>query len=414
MDEVPNTSDPYSNRQLTPDSFANSPVQLGIDHVAQWGFPGESKTEANEHEDGNEKPPCSASSHTSNAASERKEDMPRLGGDQELTESCSSPTSLAPTKLEASSSSHDLVQQWFPRPGGGINPIQRKLIKDVEIRTLYEEEERRRINSKNFDIEEWISQAGEIAEDETPASSSLFNFNPFRSQPASFQLSYEDESDIPPVDDAASIRENKVIEGQVYYDQDNLNITETDVALLALPRQWYDAPTVSQILTTSHQHLTSNEAMMRYQQASDAVSISSRAATWGTRRRQLSEPSLSEYDAAIDGSFLRRLSISKSREGEGRPNNPFNQGLDRLDRLANIIRMRSDSKLKRARSDGSEMPRVVVPSLFRQAMNAIPLSRRLPPGTTWTRRWVTIRMHPCIRSLSIWRLLNMALWNHMV
>ena len=230
----------------------------------------------------------------------------------------------------------------------GLGPDARRELSNAEIPTLNEVEEMRRINGRNLDIEEWRSQAGGSDAGEQ-APHSLFNHNPFQ-QPQT-QLPHQDESsEIPPVDDAASIHENHPIEGQVYFDLENLHITETDKALITLPRHWYDPPTVPEITSTKHQPLTSNEAIMRYQQASDAVSIASRAATWGTRRRRLSEPSLSEYDAVIDGSFLKRLSISRSREGERRQNSFFDQGLDRLDRLANIVRMKSDSKLKRVRS----------------------------------------------------------------
>ncbi|KAE9381523.1 hypothetical protein N431DRAFT_320955 [Stipitochalara longipes BDJ] len=232
----------------------------------------------------------------------------------------------------------------------GLGPEARRELSNAEIPTLDEAEERRRINGKNLDIVEWRSQAGgSDAGDELPPR---FNHNPF--QQTHSQLPHEDEnSEIPPVDDAVSIHENHPIPGQVYYDLSNLNITESDKNLMKLPRHWYDPPTIPEITTTSHQPLTSNEAIMRYKQASDAVSIASRAATWGTRRRRLSEPSLSDYDAVIDGSFLKRLSISKSREGERRSSNFFDQGLDRLDRLANIVRMRSDSKLKRVRSSNN-------------------------------------------------------------
>jgi hypothetical protein len=234
----------------------------------------------------------------------------------------------------------------------GLAPDARRELANVEVPTLNEAEERRRIDGKNLDIEEWRSQAGgSEAGDEQPAH---FNHNPF--QQTHSQLPHEDENgEIPPVDDAASIHENRPIEGQIYYNFANLNITESDKSLMTLSRPWYDPPTVPEITTSAHQPLTSNEAMMRFQQASDTVSIASRAATWGTRRRRVSEPSVSEYDAVIDGSFLKRLSITKSREGERSPSSFFDQGLDRLDRLANIVRMRSDSKLKRVRSS-SNMP----------------------------------------------------------
>jgi hypothetical protein len=228
----------------------------------------------------------------------------------------------------------------------GLGPEARRELSDIEVPNLKDNEERRRIESKNLDIEDWRSQAGgSEAGDEQPAYS-LFNHNPF--QQTGSQPPQEDENnDIPPLDDAASVRENRPIEGQVYYDFTNLNITETDRALMNLPRHWYDPPSVPKITTTTHQPLTSNEAIMRFKKNSDTVSIASRAATWGTRRRRLSEPSISEYDAVIDGSFLKKLSISRSREGERRQTSFFDQGLDRL---ANIVRTRSISKIKRVRS----------------------------------------------------------------
>ncbi len=86
--------------------------------------------------------------------------------------------------------------------------------------------------------------------------------------------------------------------------------------------------------------------MRKWNLNADTISITSRAATWGTERRRASEPSLLDYDAVEDGSFLRKLSI-KSREGDRRQPSLFDQGLDRI---ASIVRKRSDAKLKRARS----------------------------------------------------------------
>ena len=232
----------------------------------------------------------------------------------------------------------------------GLSPEARKELSSVEMSSLKDDAERRRIEGQNLHIEEWRSQAGGSEAGGTQPVPPQFNPNPFQ-QPHS-QLPHQDEiSDVPPADDEVSVHENRPIEGQVYYELNHLSITDTDRALMSLPRHWHDPPAIPDIFTTQQQPLTSADAMARFKEASDTVSIASRAATWGTWRRRLSEPSLYDYDAVIDGSFLKRLSIHRSREGERRQNSIFDQGLDRLDRLANLVRMKSDGhKLKRARS----------------------------------------------------------------
>lgn len=229
----------------------------------------------------------------------------------------------------------------------GLTPDARREISNIEILSLKESEEKRRIEGKNLDIEEWRSEAGGSEAGDEQQTHTLFNRNHFLETSSQPYYEHEDNG-IDPVDDIP-ITENRHIEGQTYYNSKNLNITDSDKALMSLSRHWHDPPTIPEIITTTthQQPLTSNDAMARYKEVSDAVSIASRAATWGTRRRRLSEPSLSDYDAVVDGSFLKRLSINKPREGERRSNNLFDQGLDRL---ANIVRIRSDSKLKRDRS----------------------------------------------------------------
>lgn len=235
----------------------------------------------------------------------------------------------------------------------GLDPSRRKEISNTELSNLKEQEERRRIKSKNIEVQEWRSQAGgsSDAEDEQPVQSyfPVNNQNWYRQQAESDHRRdpAEVNNNIPPVDDAASIHENRLIEGQVYFDPKNGAIlNEADIQLMNQPRQWNDAPSVPFIMTSSFQPPTSNDAIREFKRNADTMSIVSRAATWGTRRR--SEPSLADFDLVADGSFLKKLSISKSKDGERpRQNSLFDQGLDRL---ANIVRKRSDSKLKRARS----------------------------------------------------------------
>ena len=235
----------------------------------------------------------------------------------------------------------------------GLDPETRKAVADVEIPTLKEEEDNRKILHKNLEVEEWRSQAGGSSEDEQPSQSyfPLRDENWFiKGDPGSRRTQDEIENDIPPLDnDGFSLHENRLVEGQTYFDLNSDRINDSDRAeLLNHPRVWEDPPSVPSITTSRFQPQTANEAMMKYTFHADAISIASRAATWGTRRK--SEPSLADFEGVSDGSFLKKLSISSGKGKEGnrpRQNSIFDQGLDRL---ANFARKRSDSKLKRARS----------------------------------------------------------------
>jgi hypothetical protein len=223
----------------------------------------------------------------------------------------------------------------------GIGPDERE---EIEIPTLKEEEERRRIEHKNIEVEEWRSQAGgSDAGDELPGQSyfPLNNETWFQQNSSSAIV---EQADIAPLDDSVSLHENRLVEGQTYFNVENSYINEVDKTLIMQPRHWNDAPSYPSATATNYQPATSNEAMMRFMRSADTISIASRAATWGTRRR--SEPSLADWESVADGSFLKKLSISRS-SGRPRKDNLFDQGLDRL---AKFTRKRSDAKLKRARS----------------------------------------------------------------
>ena len=204
----------------------------------------------------------------------------------------------------------------------GVGPEERKAIADKELPSLKEQEETQRLEEKNNTIEKWIPGARGDSEVKNEAP--------------------EEGQDIPPVDDAASIHENKLIEDQVYFSFKNTAQTEADSKLMQQSRHWFDPPSVPYITATEFQPATSDEAMRKWQANADTFSLASRVATWGTRRR--SEPSLSEMDAILDGSFLKKLSISKQKEPErNRSNSIF--------RLASIVRNKKDSsRRKRSRS----------------------------------------------------------------
>jgi hypothetical protein len=87
----------------------------------------------------------------------------------------------------------------------------------MEVPNLKEQAERRR--DKNLDIQEWRLQA-------------------YGDRDTRGDVTDEDQS-IPPVDDTASIHENKVIEDQVYY-KTSTALTEADQLLMLQPRHWAD------------------------------------------------------------------------------------------------------------------------------------------------------------------------------
>lgn len=228
----------------------------------------------------------------------------------------------------------------------GLDPETRREL-DEPVETLNEQEERLRIANKNREIEEWKrSQAGgSDVGDELPSRSFLpgNNLN-FEGPTVDRRTAEERENDIAPLGDGVSIHENRLIEGQMYFNFNAPNITEADKNLLmSQARHWDDAPTLPYVTTTMFQPGTANEAIMRFNKHSDTMSIASRAATWGTRRRSI--PSIADFKAIADGSFIKKLSISKPKE-ETRPrqNSIF-------DSLAGALSRRgSHSRIKRARS----------------------------------------------------------------
>jgi len=247
--------------------------------------------------------------------------------------------------------SRDAEGSWMPNDmtrQAGLDPESRKVIADQEIPNLKEQEERRRIENKNMEVLDWRSQANDVAEEEEPVQSYFpLNNQKWFSRPGSGvrRDPAEENNDIAPVDDAASIHENKLIDGQVYYDAKNgAELNDADRRLMGESRHWHDAPSVPFIMTTTDQPWSSQAAIEKFKQHADQISIASRAATWGTRRR--SEPSLADFEAVEDGSFLKKLSISKGGE-RSRQSSVIERGLDKA---TSVFRKRSDSRLKRTHS----------------------------------------------------------------
>ena len=232
-----------------------------------------------------------------------------------------------------------------------LDPESRKAMAGMEVPNLKEQEEARRVDERNTEIQEWRSHADGDSE-------------------AKVQITDEDQN-IPPVDDAASIRENKLVGGQVYFNFKTIAPTEADELLMQQPRQWYDAPAAPYITNTKNQPPTANDAIRKWEANADTFSLASRVATWGTRRR--SEPSLSEMDAILDGGFLKKLTISKPKEHErNRSNSILDQGLVRL---ASIVRNKKDRKRSRSPEN---------PASSRQEARSSSISKKTSPHLNTT------------------------------
>jgi hypothetical protein len=226
---------------------------------------------------------------------------------------------------------------------GGLAPESRT---DAEVLNFKQQEEQRRIEIKNDEIQDWRSQAGGSSNGEDEHRGESY-FDPIRSVPNQPRDRDEEYNNILEVDDAKSIHENRLQDGQIYYNPKSVPKAEVDEQVMSRSRQWNDGPSMPyMIITNFQQPATSNDAIRKWNLNADTISITSRAATWGTQRRRASEPSLLDYDAVVDGSFLKKLSVKPS-EGERRQISIFDQGLDRI---ASMVRKRSDAKLKRARS----------------------------------------------------------------
>jgi hypothetical protein len=212
----------------------------------------------------------------------------------------------------------------------GLGPEERRLMSNVEVPSLKQQESQRHIDDKNTQVQQWCARGNGISDPNEP-----------RSRESIYQAQAENGA-IPLVDDAASIRDNRLLDGQVYFDIKGTPPTEVDQELMSQPRTFNDPPVLPYMTVTTFQPPTANDAIQKWNGHADTFSVISRAATWGTRRR--SEPSLMDYEAVADGSFLKKLSIKQERKG---PNSNF------AGRLADMVRKRSTSNLKRGRSSSN-------------------------------------------------------------
>lgn len=221
----------------------------------------------------------------------------------------------------------------------GLSPSARKLLGGAEVPNFREQDLLNRIETKNAEILSWRTRAASIGGDgpshqqssglndvsagnrprakSTGAMDDSHDHDPMSLDETPVVLP-PDEQYMPPADGwdsrPASPRENKLIEGQLYFNPNATAGTgEVDLKLIGdAPRQWCDAPALPYITQSRVQPPTANAAMARFN--IDNFSQASRAATWGTRRK--SEPSVADMELFTDGGFLKKLSISRGKKDD--------------------------------------------------------------------------------------------------
>lgn len=259
----------------------------------------------------------------------------------------------------------------LPNNRRGLEPERRKSVSAIEVPNFKDQERSDELTERIRQVEKWRSQArnaGDVEQTsarprtaiESTGHGDRRSVDPVGSilrDDIAIDLSYpafpptpqqskdpDEGKGIEPVSDAASIRENRIHEGQAYFNVKAREIVPRDLDLLAQPRHFHDPPTFAQALKRQSQPDTANAAIAKYNEAADTYSVLSRQATWGTRRR--SEPSLADIESIKNGNFIKRLSFGREKK-EKKP------GI--FKEFANtIVRKKSDastSKLKRFRPD---------------------------------------------------------------
>lgn len=263
----------------------------------------------------------------------------------------------------------------------GVAPNRRSSLSGAEVPNFKDRARSEEIEAKNKAVEEWNSQVGGDTDEEdatpTETRSNLIapvqprrraastgpafgrgGFDPkFRfpdfPPPSQPSVDLEEGKDIEPVDDAASIRENRYQEGQSYFNVRAREITLRDQIIMSQSRAFYDGPSFAKMTDTKTQPDTANAAIAKYNEQAETFSIMSRSATWGTRRR--SEPSLFDRESVMNGQsgssgLIKRFSFGKEKR-EKKPG-VFQEGFQSI---SNIVRKKSESKPKMKRGRESSI-----------------------------------------------------------
>ncbi len=260
---------------------------------------------------------------------------------------------------------------WDAEPESGrtgIAPERRSSLSDVQVPNFKDQERKELLDMQLRQVEQWRSKATEsidiaakqpqssLATDiaqrrrakttGAPMNATRNDFGRDFTFPTTFEPTPQDSRDpeegngIEPVSDAASIRENRLQDGQTYFNENASQINHRDVGYMTQNRHFVDGPSFPRSVAYKSQPDTANAAMAKYNEAVDTWSLLSRSATWGTRRR--SEPSLADIESLENGSFIKRLSFGRDKK-EKKPGY--------LGQLTNMVRKKSDSKNKRSRAE---------------------------------------------------------------
>ncbi|OBT70062.1 hypothetical protein VE03_00442 [Pseudogymnoascus sp. 23342-1-I1] len=260
----------------------------------------------------------------------------------------------------------------------GFDPVRRKSFSDAEIPNFKDRARSEEFAAKRREVEEWRSQAGDSSDEQDVApvrpglsapapnrgrslstgavphsQNSPHGFSSWGPEPSHIQTTGLDadteEDNIRPVSPTASIRENQLQDGQTYFNKGAINITDEDVALMQQSRHFSDAASFPNIVDPAldGKGPTATEMMQKWNAAADTFSIISRSATWGTRRRRLSAPSVKEIEAITSGGMLKRLSFGRGNEKKPGILTSINNA------FGNVVRKKSvgeSGKLKRNRN----------------------------------------------------------------
>ncbi|KAF6818603.1 C2H2 finger domain-containing protein [Colletotrichum sojae] len=216
----------------------------------------------------------------------------------------------------------------------GLDPASRP---SIEVESVNEMVTRREIEEKNQEVDQWLSiNMGSIPP--PPQQENTLQTSP-DSMTGDDNIHNGDQT------------ENRHQPGQTYFTSRGGEMTATDLHIMRSNRVWGDSPMVHSISGPNaerYQPESSAAAIARFNRlCNDNESIVSKAATWGTRRRN-SLPSLKDVDVenVTSGNILKKLSISRG-EGGRRPSI--------LREIRGLVR-RPSASFKRSRSINEDEP----------------------------------------------------------
>lgn len=285
------------------------------------------------------------------------------------------------------------IDHFFP--GGalgrkGVNPEMRSQLNEDPIPTLQEQEDRRHINEKIAEVEEWLvhSEAGSEPAVEPPQRTRSHSFKALGERRRARSMGDQsapranapglgaagasyDHSGIPGpgllLDEESGEEEDRAVDNEqdlpdsppALMDEDTMFSTVREQPFAEEPyrsRPWQDPPYDTAMEGFTAQPATANAAIMRFKQRADNIETASRAATWGTRR--LSDTDIGKV--AGDRGLLKRLSFGKEKE----------KNKDKSERRGSFFEQAA-TKLLPKRSN-SNLRRTTVPGTLRNQKLDVP------------------------------------------